>query len=245
MPQFQGLVNQSPPTAVADGSASIVRLNRRGEIVPAGFDQNKFCADGVYFRATNTTFSTAITLTSATRTTFLATEGAILIRNTSGSATGPTVYLDYIRLIVAGAGTAGTSYHYGIIIDPANRYSSGGTDVTAVNANSGSSTTAVAGIKVGNITLTAASSPRQVGRAIIKTQAAPCLTVGDQIIMTFGDHAGSSMGALNGAATIQMAFNNGPIALGPNNNHSAIVYIWAPAMTAAPTVECEFGWWEI
>src|SRR5215468_2345092 len=156
MPQFQGLVNQSPPTAISDGSAGIVRLNRRGEIVPAGFDQNKFCADGVYFRATNTTFSTAITLTSATRTTFLATEGAVLIRNTSGSATGPTLYLDYIRMMIVGAGTAATSYHYGIITDTANRLSSGGTTLTAYNANTGSSTATIASVIVGNITLTAA-----------------------------------------------------------------------------------------
>lgn len=245
MPQIYGKTNLVLPTGVADGNQAQIRTSRYGDIfgivpLPEGIAG---AGEGTYFKATNPTFGTGIA--QSIQATWVATNAIAILRNTSASATGPTIYPSFIRLICTAAGSTTSSGNLGITIDNSNRYSSGGSSLTPVNANMGSAVASVADVKFGAITATAASgSVRQVSRAQLKTQASPCWTIGDEVIIVFGDPNGEG-GNLSGTTTLRMAVPVGSVALPANANHSMIVHLWNTAnVTTAPSWEVEMGWWE-
>jgi hypothetical protein len=200
--------------------------------------------EGTYFRATNATLGTGVAM--GIQTAFSATANVLLLLR-SGSAT-KRITPHYIRLINTAAGASTTSSNVAVVLDTANRYSSGGTDLTGNIANAISSV-APSGSAVDvlrfNCTAAAAVAARTVGRAILKTQAAPCWTVGDEVLLTFGDPAlGVQAGALNGAASVAITKNFGPCVL-QGQNHCLLVHMWNPAnATTAPSWEFEIAWWE-
>lgn len=246
MPQIFGNVAQQilSTGSVTDGSQKQVRVDRYGDLITLrlGGGFNALAAEGTYFRACNPTMGTGIATAAAT-TAFSDTAALLVMSNSSVSATGPTIYLDYMRFICTAAGTGATSFNVAVVIDTTQRYSSGGTALTNVNASTGFSTTGIASIHFGAVVAASAFSKRQVSRFILKTQAAPCMVVGDQYFMNFGSNS-TALGALNGAAASQFAVDLGPVALAPNGNHSVLIQPWWPSMSAAASFECEIGWWE-
>ena len=179
---------------------------------------------------------------------FLATEAAFSISNTSTDTTsGVSIYPDFLRLTCTATGTAGTQANIAVVLDTGARYSSGGTALNKGNTNSLSSAASIATLYYGNITTGAASgSARTVGRTVLKTQAAPCWTIGDEAILKFGSDDSSGSGASSGTATISVSRDLAPICIGPSagGNHTLTVHYWATAQTVAPSFEFELGWWE-
>lgn len=230
----------SLPGTVSDGTAQVIRTDQygaqhiRSEVLSG-------CEDGTYFKATNATLGTGIAM--GIQTTWSATANVLLIM-TNGSAS-KTIIPHYIRLINSAAGATTTSSRAAIILDTSSRYSSGGTDLTTAIVNSNSSlapTSAISVLRFGAVTAAAATAPRQVANIALKTQAAPCWTVGDEVKITFGDDSDS--GLTSGAATIAIAKNVGPVVLG-GQNHSLLLHMWNPAnATTAPSWELEMAWWE-
>jgi hypothetical protein len=165
-----------------------------------------------------------------------------LMRN--GSAT-KSVIPHYIRLICTAAGASTTSSHLAIMLDNANRYTSGGTDMTLeiFNANSaGGPATSVDVLRFGIITAAAVVSRRKVTRAVLKTQAAPCWIVGDEVKIIFSQDA--DQGLISGAGAARYVVNAGPVVLG-GQNHCMLIHMWNPAnATTAPSWETEWAWWE-
>jgi len=245
MAQFDGVTGQYLISVgiAPDGSQKPIRVDRFGSLMTfrLGGGFSALAGEGTYFRACNPTMGTGIA--GAATASFADTATLLCLRNTSASADGPTIYMDYIRLICTATGTGGTSFNAAVVIEGANRYSSAGTQLTPANCNSGFSTASIADLRFGAVVASAAGSKRTISRMMFKTQAAPCMVVGDQYYLNFGSNA-SGMGALNGSAAQQFAVDCGPAALGPNGNHSLLLHSWWPSISAAASFEVEVAWWE-
>jgi hypothetical protein len=163
----------------------------------------------------------------------------------NGSAT-KRVIPHYLRLTCTAAGASSTSSLFAISIDSANRYSSGGTDLSGLIYNCNTAlgpSTSVSVLRFGTVTAAAAGAgTRYVSHGQLKVQAAPCWVVGDEVKIMFGDEADA--GPTNGAATIAIAKNVGPVVLGAQNS-SLILHLWNVAnATTAPSWAVELAWWE-
>jgi hypothetical protein len=253
VPQIYGLVNTPVPAAGADGTQSQVRASRYGEpyvLNPLG-PGNTSTLDGYSFVYANPTMGTGIAM--GIQTTFSATANVLcIIRNTAAGG-GRSTYLRYIRLINTVTGATTSASDIACTIDTANRYSSGGTQLVAGNNYSGSANVEATTVHFGACTAAAVVTPRVVGRAKLKVQAATCWTIGDEVLLTFGgaDAGGSGAGfgtglfatAVVGAVGIHKAM--GPVVLGPGNNHSFLLHMWNTAnATTAPSWEVEVGLFE-
>lgn len=195
------------------------------------------------YRVTNPTFGTGIAQSIVT--SFTATSPLLSVFN-GDSAGGVSIYLDYIKLICAAAGASSTAAHLAMVLDTIDRWSSGGSRLTtspgAVQPNTGLGVAAKARVDFGAIVAAAASAARQVARDAIKTQAAPCWNVGDEVFIKF-DSQDIPAGPTSGAATAVYPAPTGPIVIAPG--HSFLLYLWNVANAVTPpSWEVEMGWWE-
>lgn len=221
-------------------SRVLTDLDDRVSVIEAGGPMISAAIDGEYFTATNPTWGTGIALSSATRTTFLATECAAMF--ITASAIVQTIP-HFIRLTCTTAGTAMTSLNFGVIMDSVNRYSSGGTLLTGANAKSDSATASIATVRFGNVTAAAATAPRQIARITPKTVAAPSWNLGDSITFWFGQAGAGALGSQSTAAATDMEFVLPPVVM-VGAIQSLLLHYWAPGQTGAPSCEVSMGWWE-
>lgn len=98
-------------------------------------------------------------------------------------------------------------------------------------------------VTITDAAVSAAVAARQLARFTTKTQAAPCLTVGDQIMIWFGGDNGVSNGLISGAAAINTDVTVAPAFL-MGQNHCMLLHFWAGSQSAAPSFEVTVGWWE-
>jgi len=230
------------PAATADGGNKEMRSDQFG----AAHIRNEllaWCEEAAYYKATNPTMGTGLAM--GIQTTFSDTANVLAImRNGSASK---LIIPHYLRLTCTGAGATTTSSHIAIITDTANRWSSGGTDLTAEVKNARSDqapASAVDVLRFGAITALAQSAKRQLIRAPLKTQAAPCWVVGDEVVICFSAMETFTNGLKSGAAASVFVVSAGPLILG-GQNHCVLFHMWNPAnATTAPSWECEFAWWE-
>lgn len=198
---------------------------------------------GTYYRASNPTPGTGIAM--GIQTAFSDTANVLLLMR-NGSTT-KKVIPHYIRLICTVAGATTTSSRLVIKTDTANRYTSGGTDLTTevFNSNTGVAPASVVDVlRFGAVTASAVVGARKLANIQLKTQAAPCWTVGDEIRINFDPYGDADAGPLSGAAAIGIARNVGPVVL-QGQNHCLLVHMWNPAnATTAPSWEVDMAWWE-
>lgn len=240
MPQIY-LISQNTLPNESANQAQIQSMSDEFGSLAVRNEEIFWAEQGVYKKVCNPAFGTGIAM--GIQTSFSDTANVLMLMR-NGSAT-KKVIPHYIRLICTAAGASSTSAHLGIVLDNANRYSSGGTDLVSsiVNANSGQVPgTAVDVLRFGAITANAAVAKRQISRAVMKTQAAPCWTVGDEVKILFGSDA--DMGNVSGSAAVKIACNVGPVVL-EGQNHCLLIHLWNPAnATTAPSFELEAAWWE-
>jgi hypothetical protein len=194
------------------------------------------------YRVTNPIISTGIA--QAIVAAWAATTPIMVVFN-ADVAGGVSLHLDYIKLINAAAGASTTSAHSAYVLDTVDRWSAGGTRLTTggpFNVNSALSQAPKARIDFGAVTATAATAPRQVGRDMVKTQAAPCWSLGDEVYAKF-DTFDFSPAPTSGAGTAIFGIPSGPVVIAPG--HSFLFYLWniANAVTP-PSWEIEMAWWE-
>lgn len=245
MPQVYGIgYNDSLPGTAADGSQKQVVTDRYGAQVVRS-DLQFLAEQGTYFRAlSNATPGTGVA--QAITTAFSATAVPLVMVN--GSAT-KRVIPHYIRLVNTAAGASTTSSNFAISIDSANRYSSGGTDISGLIYNCNSAlgpATSVSVLRIGTVTASAAGAgTRYVSNGSLKAQAAPCWVVGDEVMIVFGDPGTTgAMGLLSGAAAGSIVKSVGPVVLGGQDD-SLILHLWNVAnATTAPSWAFEVAWWE-
>jgi hypothetical protein len=243
MPQIYGRASvDAAPSEVANAANAQIQTDEFGGIHTRQ-ELLAWAEQGSYFRAVNATLGTGIG--SGIQTSWSATANALLVMR-NGSTT-KKIIPHYIRLINTVAPASATSCRMAIAIDTGNRYSSGGTDLSAqiVNAHSGlAPTTAVDVLRFAAVTAAAAVAARYVSNLQIKTQAAPAITLGDEIILNFlcPSQAGGQL--LSGAPCIQITKDIGPVILS-GQNHCLVVHMWNPGNAAtAPSWEVEMAWWE-
>lgn len=243
MPQVFGRAAvDAVPSEVANGAAAAVEVDEFG----AQHTRSEFMAwteQGSYFKACNPTLGTGIAM--GIQTTFSATANVLSVMRSASST--KKVIPHYLRLICTAAGATTTSSRLAVVLDTANRYTSGGTDLTTgiVCANSGLGPASVVDVlRFGIVTAPAAVAARTVANVQLKTQAAPCWTVGDEVRINFAPGWDSDPQALSGAAAVAIARNVGNVVLS-GQNHCLLVHMWNPAnATTAPSWECEWAWWE-
>src|ERR1700690_2129127 len=137
---------------------------------------------GAYYKS-QATPGTAIAY--SVQTTFSATIAYLIMRNTA-SAGGLRVYPDYIRLLCTTAPASATAGDWAIVLDPSNRYTSGGTVISGTNTNMLSSiaTAGVGSVIAGTPTIAAAGgNARVLARGKLRTVSP---VVGDTYIWQSG-----------------------------------------------------------
>lgn len=253
---LRGIVSRILPSANPDAPQNDVpqRFGRYGEgyVLSVIRKQHLLADEGSYFLVNNNS-QTGILSTPATG--FVATTPALIVVNTD-QPTNPNyrrVYLDFLNLVTTVVGSAASglvNLQAALVIDTGNRYSSGGTNITAniVSPNGDLTPKSVAQVYFGALTATAATlSARQLSPLRV-IRPAVSATVLDVVGETKWFNFGAVEGMLNGSITIANAnFIPVPmpaVILGPNQ--SALLYLWqnVGGTNIAATYAPELGYWE-
>lgn len=240
MPQLYGTTKTGQQTRVADGVVQPVRLSATGEplVIPLGGGAYVHGLEGSYFKAINSTFNTAVAMSIAAATAFSETQGSITIRNSNASG-GKDIYLDYIKVVIAAAGTGNTNLVFALQIDNTVRYSSGGTALTINNCNSSIANTTGAVVHAGALTLASAggSARKLTPGGITVKAAAPAAN--DIMIFNFG-----KVDTVAVAPGVAIVVPCGPVMLPGGANHTFVMHFYGASQSAAPTAFFEIGFIE-
>jgi len=178
--------------------------------------------------------------TAAAPTAFSATNPFLTIYN-SDSIGGKRIYLDYITLICTAVGTGAASIQAAVVVDTGNRYSSGGSSLTAnvVNPNMDVANGTIAVVNAGNVTATAASGAARtvIGQRALKGAIG---VVGDNYTLAFG-----GVDKIANIVTATLTFSSQsapPVVIGPGQ--TALLHLWFPSQSAASSYIAEAGWGE-
>ena len=245
---LKGIVQRVLPSFNFDSTNVDVALRQGsyGELYnqPLVRKSHNLADEGSYFVANNAQTAIAPTFNTA----FTATAPFLSVYN--GNATS-RVYLDYAALVAAVAGTfasGGVQTAGAVVIDNGNRYSSGGTALTANSPNMAASVNASnVTIYCGAITATAASGAARtiVGQRNLRPAASATVigAIGDQLQLNFGAVEGLVNGSVTVANPSLIPQALPPIVIGPQQ--SALVYLYWPGATtpAAATYLPEIGFW--
>ena len=208
---------------------------------PYGKGMYGLADEGSYFVARNPTIGTGIAgITAAT--TAADTETLVFLRNTSTSAEGKRVYLDYLRLVPTAAGASGTTALYYSWIDTGtSRYTSGGSAITPVNVNMDSTEAAPVTMYFGAIVTAAASADkRTVGGGSVRLGVIK--VVGDIYTFDFGaDKSAPSSLVTSGTAQTIVHIRHAPVILGPGQMFGMEHY--GASQGTAAAFEFELGFW--
>lgn len=230
-------------TRYSEGTPVPLRASKKGEIYTDSVAKGRtaIAAEGGYFVATNPTPGTGIAGITATGA-FSDAESLITIRN-GGSGDNPKwLYLDYIRLQITAAGTSGSDVLYTMKTDSGNeRWASGGSALTPVNVNQGSSVATSATIHVGALVTDAATSAaRLVGNGVLRTVIR---VVGDEYLFDFGGDVRSGASSLfEGLLVSRQVIPCVPVILPPSTQ--LVFSMYATAEAAASSYELEIGYYE-
>jgi len=204
------------------------------------------------WRAVNPTVGTPITGPAVAA--FSDTSAIFALYNNAQSPPGRVIYPDYLKLIVSSApGITPTSLQIAVSLDTAQRGVTANAGATVANADTDSlgavtpplpTASSIAFVQFGALTPTAQSTNRKiVGRSAAKTQASPCLTAGDEIIVIFNQNE-EGLGALSGTTAVRIVVPTGLVSIGPGG--LMLVHAWMPGLTGAGAgFEYEAGWWEL
>lgn len=249
---MQGITSRSKPQPGLETAEGVVRLTRYREEFNQQIHQkaHALADEGSYFVTTNPTPNTGISTHAAptavpqigsadTKPFFVYQNGS-----TPGSNSAVRTYFDYARFRCTGAGTAGTSINFCVILDAANANRSpgtGGTALTPINCNMDDGTPSVGKTVSAGATIVATTN---TGRLFPNLQFRSVIpVVGDIYVVSFGPTE-YPVGSLRSDSTsvCQQSFGHPPLIIGPGQ--WALFYLWLPAQTAASAFECDFGMWE-
>lgn len=237
------LANRVLPSSTIDNTNVNIRGSRYGEIVTeniAGSTLHALANEGSYFVATNPTPGTAIAGIAAADG-LDDTEALIYLRN--GSSNDKRIHLHYIMLQVAAAGTNGTNFAFAMKGDKgSSRYTSGGSAITPVNPNMGSSrTSGIDALKFGALVTTAASSEaRLIHHGLVRTVIK---VIGDKYLFTFGNSSPPPMSGIPLEGTLQASININcpPVVLEAGD--SFLFHEFAASQTVAAQYQFAMGFW--
>jgi hypothetical protein len=248
-----GKIARLVPGFNQEGADAIPRLGRYGEAYtfPLLRKQHALADEGSY-RVTSNTVGIAI----GTPIIFTAINPTLIIFN-NDAPTNPAakrIYLDYINLCTTVAGTVtatATLTQAAVYVDNGNRYTSGGTNLTAniISPNMDVPMPTVASIYFGALVATAATAAQRTvsGLRTIRPLAAATTTpdvVGEIKQLNFGSVEGSMNGSVVAASPNYIPIAFPPVIIGPQQ--CALIYIWnvSGANGTPPQFVPEIGHWE-
>ncbi len=237
-----GLTGRTLPGRGTDNTYAPMRVSQYGEVMTQSLTGGKMAGladEGTYFVATNATPGTAIAgIAAADGYDVLET---LFYLHVSSSAT-KRIYMDFLHLTCAAAGTNGTNFSLAITTDDTARRSSGGTAITPVNVNNASSqATSTDAVYFGAVVTAAASASAKLAwhglqRTVIKV-------IGDQYTLDFGPgHIPATGMPLEGTTQIHAVRKVPPLVLNPGD--SLMVHEYAASQTVAAQYQFACGWWE-
>jgi len=241
----RGLTGRGLPGKQADNIYNDLRLSRYGELQTQALLGSKLyplADEGQYFVARNPTAGTGIA--DAAAQTSISDTAPVAFMHNNDALGGKRIYLDFMRLEVTAAGTAGTNLRAAFKVDSGNtRYTSGGTALTVVNPNMDSGSVSVVDqLFFGAITAAAATgSVRQVYQALCRTVIP---VVGDVYLFTFGSSSSPATSGmvLEGTAQLERHIMCPPIVIGPQQQLT--FHEFSASQSAAKSFEITMGWWE-
>lgn len=243
-----GRVSRLLPQKLQDAAASWARFGEYGETIiePLWLKSARLAKEQSYFTVGNPTPGTGLA-TIAALTAVVDTSPFLIITN-NNPVGGPSVELDYLKLICTAPGTAGTALNWASKLDSIPRYASAGSVLAgAASANPGASSPNSAGVGdtsvavyAGALVAVAASlaGSRVLSRGVFRT-AIP--VIGDQFLLNFGGHEFTSVGlAKNGTAPSDFTHHHAPVSIAPGG--SFLLHLWLPSQSAASSFEVEAGY---
>jgi hypothetical protein len=229
-----------PGTRLVDGQTDTEspRGSGYGEAYTIAFGPRVAADEGSYFLARNATPGTGIAGHAAC-TTHDTEKAFLMLQNGSEDE---RVYLDYIKLCVTAAGTAGTLNYATHTVDKDRTYSSGGGDLTILNtALTSTRSTALTVAKIGAVVPGEANTANAKIVAHLRVREV-IPVVGDVIMFNFGGDVVPNAAVLAGTTQLERTIHCPPIVLGPG--HSYHLVLWRASQSAAASYECEIGFWQ-
>jgi hypothetical protein len=220
-------------------------------VIPLVRKQHALADEGTYYTTNNAQTGIA----SPTGTSFSATVGLLTVTNTDtpGSPTAKRLYIDNIVLVCTAAGSwasAGVNLQGVITVDTGDRYSSGGTDISAniVNPNfDGPTRASIAKVRCGALTLTSATGAARtvVGLRILRpaVSATVAHVIGDMLVLNFGGVEAQVNASITVANANIIPIPCPPIILAPNSTMN-LHYIMNGTTPGAASFAPEVSWWE-
>lgn len=237
-----GKIARALPTRLVDGTIDTESERRTGygEAYVMPFSPRLAADEGAYFVARNATPGTGVAGHAACTTHD--TEKAYVMLKNGAATNGERVYLDYLKLLVTAAGTAGTLNYATHTVDKDRTYSSGGGDLTIVNVNLQSTRSHVlTTAKIGAVVPAQANTSN--ARIVAHQRARNVIpVVGDVLLFNFGGAAVPSGAVLEGTTELERVIHCPPIVLGPGDSYHLV--LWRGSQSAAASYECELGFWQ-
>ena len=254
MALIQGVTNAfGSPAATPEGqpTPNALRMGKFNELYVGSMVPTKHlaCLAGYYYSAT--LGATAVVTTLATLTE---ASPAMIIEN-SGLAGGPSIMLDYVRLIATAVDAVSTTWAYSWKTDTIRgKWGSGGSALTPLNCNMGATNASVATIHFGALLVATAQQSSNNARVfaagnLAPTGTAPVTLIGDVVDFRFGCLEGPlpttiSNVASNGIHTFAMGYpvSNGPLVIPPGT--TATLFLFNAGAMNAPSYAVNMGWFE-
>lgn len=235
------LASRTLPSVSADQSEVRPRGSLYGDQyaqLVGGSKLHALADEGSYFVATNATPGTAIAGISAANG-YDVLETLFYIHNSASST--KRIYMDFLTLTCAAAGTNGTDFSLAITTDSVDRWSSGGTAITPVNALQSSVIATVADrVRFGAVVTAAATTGKLVWHSLLRTVIK---VIGDQYSLNFGGSREPAVGMpLEGTTQASIPRKVPPIVLAPGE--SMMVHEYAASQSVAAQYQFAAGWWE-
>ncbi len=244
---IRSLVSEALPAVNADSQNVLVapRLAKYGEQygIMLMRKQAALADEGSYLVTTNN--QTGIATPAAA--TWVTTTPLMVVVN-SNAVGGKSIYLDYLNLVCTAAGSwasAGVNLQLMLYTDTINRYSSGGTNISAnfVNVNTGKTNATGALCYFGAVTATAASAQRAVcGLRILRpaVSATVAHVVGDQAFINFGGVETTLNGSITVANMSNIPMNFPAVKIAPGSS-ALLYYVMNGTTPAAASFAPELG----
>ena len=194
-----------------------------------------FADAGQYFTSSNPTPGTALN-TIAAQATLADTAPFFTIQTSTKS-----VVLDFLRVICAAPGTAGTALRWAVKTDGLKTNPTGGTTLTPVNTNTAGQAAASAAFGGPLVAAAATGTVRLVDHGLVR----PVIpVVGDVYLWKFGVATQDPAAALitSGTAITATTFSPPAVVVGPNSTFQ--FHLWLPSQSAASSFEIVCGFAE-
>lgn len=239
-----GAREQSPVRTTDGAGEGLARGTMWGELATAPLSPDFHAVEGKYFTATTvpTTGATGVAGHPAP-VAFIDTKPLVVFQNNNPVGSGIKITLKRLQLRWTAIGAGGTLPRFFTALDPTtNRYTSGGTEITAkVNARGGSAVASNAKIYHGAVVAPAASANQR----ILKTgQIRPVIPViYDELTLRFGDDTSPGVPAvLSGTLVAQQVVQHDPVVLDPQDTF--LLHLWRASQSGADSYEVDIGWVE-